>query len=149
MIERICDGTAPDIKPPVKRKATELGVHSADLIRCAVDGIGYEAYLQRTQPDWEARWENVQELISFAAGVGGLEDPEGRTESEGDEAWDGGGYPSDDESAHPVVIQGSSSTLDSDKVEPKKRPSHSTASMKKGRLSNWRSESLPAGIFRR
>ncbi|KAG8737313.1 hypothetical protein FRC10_008353 [Ceratobasidium sp. 414] len=160
VIERICDGTAPDIKPPVKRKIAELvrlirqlrkwaaeGVHAADLIRRTVDGIGYEAYLQRTQPDWEARWENVQELINFAAGVGGLEDPEGRDESEGDEAWDGGGYPSDDESAYPVVTQGSSSTVDktraSDKVEPKKRPSHSTANMKQGTLSNWRSDSLP------
>ena len=24
MIERICDGTAPDIKPPIKRKVAEL-----------------------------------------------------------------------------------------------------------------------------
>ncbi|KAH7338889.1 P-loop containing nucleoside triphosphate hydrolase protein [Rhizoctonia solani] len=75
VIERICDGTAPDIKPPIKRKVSELvrlirqlrkwaaeGILAADLIRRTVDAIGYEAYLQRTQPDWETRWENVQEL---------------------------------------------------------------------------------------
>ncbi|KAG9082540.1 hypothetical protein FRC07_014172, partial [Ceratobasidium sp. 392] len=163
VIERICDGTAPDIKPPVKRKVAELvrlirqlrkwaaeGVHAADLIRRTVDEIGYEAYLQRTQPDWETRWENVQELINFAAGVG-LEDPEDGDVSEGNEDWDKaqdeGGYPSDDENASPAVTQGSASTVDKarsrDKVEHKKPSSYSTASMKQGTLSNWRSGSLP------
>jgi len=28
--------------------------------------INYEVHLKK-QPDWETRWENVQELISFAA----------------------------------------------------------------------------------
>ncbi|CEL58888.1 hypothetical protein RSOLAG1IB_12214 [Rhizoctonia solani AG-1 IB] len=58
VIEWICDGTAPDIKPPIKRRVSELvrlirqlrewaaeGVLAADLIRRTVDGIGYEAYL--------------------------------------------------------------------------------------------------------
>ncbi|KAF8602376.1 UvrD-helicase-domain-containing protein [Ceratobasidium sp. AG-I] len=116
VIERICDGTAPDIKPPIKRKVAELvrlvrqlrkwaaeGVHAADLIRRTVEAIGYEAYLQRTQSDWEARWENVQELVNFAAGVGASEegsssDAEGGGE---DEEWDEGGYPEEDEDTRP------------------------------------------------
>jgi hypothetical protein len=29
----------------------------------------YEDHLKKTQPDWESRWENVQELINFASEV--------------------------------------------------------------------------------
>ena len=31
--------------------------------------INYEDYLRKTQQDWESRWENVQELITFASEV--------------------------------------------------------------------------------
>jgi DNA helicase II / ATP-dependent DNA helicase PcrA len=34
-----------------------------------VELLEYEDYLRRTQPDWESRWENVQELITFASEV--------------------------------------------------------------------------------
>ncbi|QRV94824.1 UvrD-like helicase carboxy-terminal domain protein [Ceratobasidium sp. AG-Ba] len=164
VIERICDGTAPDIKPPVRRKVAELvrlikelrkwaaeGVHAADLIRRTVDEIGYESYLQRTQPDWEARWENVQELINFAAGVGGMDDSQAEVDSEADEDWDEGGYPSDNEEhkvqTRPVVVRASSSGSVVDKIkdnDKKKAPSPSATSvLKQGTLSNWRSGSVP------
>lgn len=41
----------------------------SDLIRRLVELIGYEDYLRKTQPDWDTRWENVQELITFASDV--------------------------------------------------------------------------------
>lgn len=31
--------------------------------------IEYEEHLKKTQPDWESRWENVQELITMASEV--------------------------------------------------------------------------------
>jgi len=31
--------------------------------------INYEAHLRKTQQDWETRWENVKELITFASEV--------------------------------------------------------------------------------
>lgn len=31
--------------------------------------VEYEDHLRKTQPDWESRWENVQELITFAGEV--------------------------------------------------------------------------------
>ncbi len=43
-----------------------------DLIRRLVDLIDYEQHLKQAQPqDWESRWENVQELITFASEVEG------------------------------------------------------------------------------
>lgn len=39
------------------------------MIRKLVDMIGYEDHLRKTQQDWESRWENVQELITFASEV--------------------------------------------------------------------------------
>ncbi|KAL0574734.1 ATP-dependent DNA helicase srs2 [Marasmius crinis-equi] len=82
IVEKIVDGRTPDIKPPVKRKlgsfvsairtirklATE-GSSPAVLIRKLYDVIEYEDHLKKTQPDWESRWENVQELITFASDV--------------------------------------------------------------------------------
>jgi len=41
----------------------------ADLIRRLVCLTSYEDHLRRTQPDWQSRWENVQELINFASDV--------------------------------------------------------------------------------
>ncbi|TFK40400.1 P-loop containing nucleoside triphosphate hydrolase protein [Crucibulum laeve] len=77
--EKIHDGKIPDIKPPVKRKLdsfvktikilrtlTEKGTSPAELIRRLLELLDYENYLKKTQPDWESRWENVQELITFA-----------------------------------------------------------------------------------
>ncbi|KAF9003988.1 P-loop containing nucleoside triphosphate hydrolase protein [Cyathus striatus] len=77
--EKISIGRIPDIKPSAKRKLEpfvkvirtlrELAAKRtspADLIRRLLDLIDYDAHLKKTQPDWETRWENVQELISFA-----------------------------------------------------------------------------------
>ena len=36
------------------------------MVRCVVDGTSYEEYLKHAQKDFESRWENVQELLSFA-----------------------------------------------------------------------------------
>ncbi|KAJ7477279.1 P-loop containing nucleoside triphosphate hydrolase protein [Mycena galericulata] len=95
VIELIYDAKQPDIKPAVKPKlgpfvktvrtlrklATEVklallcekyahaeqGTSPADLIRRLLDLIEYEDHLKKTQPEWESRWENVQELITFAS----------------------------------------------------------------------------------
>lgn len=45
--------------------------------------LEYEDYLRRTQPDWESRWENVQELITFASEVEVGEVDEQETSAEG------------------------------------------------------------------
>lgn len=45
------------------------GTSPADLIRKLLELIEYEDHLKKTQPDWESRWENVQELITFASDV--------------------------------------------------------------------------------
>ncbi|KAF8211704.1 P-loop containing nucleoside triphosphate hydrolase protein [Mycena galopus ATCC 62051] len=82
VIERIYDAKQPDIKPAVKHKvgsfvktvralrklATE-GASPPDLIQRLLELIEYEDHLKRTQPEWESRWENVQELITFASDV--------------------------------------------------------------------------------
>jgi len=39
------------------------------MIKELVNMINYEAHLKKTQQDWETRWENVQELITFASEV--------------------------------------------------------------------------------
>ncbi|KAJ3808888.1 P-loop containing nucleoside triphosphate hydrolase protein [Lentinula aff. lateritia] len=82
LAEKIHSGTTSDIKPAVKRKigpfvssirilkqmASE-NARPSDLIRRLVELISYEDHLRKTQPDWESRWENVQELITFASDV--------------------------------------------------------------------------------
>ncbi|CAE6527716.1 unnamed protein product [Rhizoctonia solani] len=176
VIERICDGTAPDIKPPIKRKVLELvrlirqlrkwaaeGVLAADLIRRTVDAIGYEAYLQRTQPDWETRWENVQELVNFAAGVE-IPEPEDLIAEDNeaedlDNLGDTGGYPSDSEepiaggtastsasSSRPTSTKGlppmgSGKQLGKRSSRPSGSEGRDTITMKQATLSNWRSAS--------
>ncbi|ELU41157.1 ATP-dependent DNA helicase [Rhizoctonia solani AG-1 IA] len=175
VIERICDGMAPDIKPPIKRKVSELvrlirqlrkwaseGVLAADLIRRTVDDIGYEAHLQRTQPDWETRWENVQELINFAAGVE-LPEPEVlNSEDEGDNLeHDVGAYPSESEelaagsttletmsSSKPGSTKGLAATnfqKQAGKLLARSSGSQGrdTITMKQATLSSWRSASRP------
>ncbi|KAJ3866024.1 P-loop containing nucleoside triphosphate hydrolase protein [Lentinula novae-zelandiae] len=82
LAEKIHSGTTSDIKPAVKRKIgpfvssirilKQMASESArpsDLIRRLVGLISYEDHLRKTQPDWESRWENVQELITFASDV--------------------------------------------------------------------------------
>ncbi|KAJ7229193.1 P-loop containing nucleoside triphosphate hydrolase protein [Mycena pura] len=82
VIELIYDSKQPDIKPAMKHKvgpfvrtvralrklATE-GASPPDLVQRLLDLIEYEDHLKKTQPDWESRWENVQELITFASDV--------------------------------------------------------------------------------
>ncbi|KAG5634226.1 hypothetical protein H0H81_002799 [Sphagnurus paluster] len=80
IMEGICDGKLPDMKPSAKRKLTPFvktirtlrdlankGTSPADLIRKLVDLVEFESHLRKTQPDWESRWENVKELITFAS----------------------------------------------------------------------------------
>ncbi|EMD33499.1 hypothetical protein CERSUDRAFT_57154, partial [Gelatoporia subvermispora B] len=84
LVEGIYDGRIPDIKPAVKGKLGSFvlairtlrsqaqeagGEFASELIRHLLELIEYEAWLQKTQPDWESRWENVQELINFASEV--------------------------------------------------------------------------------
>ncbi|KAF8905113.1 P-loop containing nucleoside triphosphate hydrolase protein, partial [Gymnopilus junonius] len=82
LIERIHDSKLPDTKPSIKkkivsfvkairclRKLDEEKCPPSDMIRKLVDLIGYEGHLKKTQQDWESRWENVQELITFATEV--------------------------------------------------------------------------------
>ncbi|KAF9485206.1 P-loop containing nucleoside triphosphate hydrolase protein [Pholiota conissans] len=82
LVEKIHDNKVPDVKPPVKRKIVSFikiirslreldkqNTPPSDMIRKLVDVLDYEAYLKKTQQDWESRWENVQELISFASEV--------------------------------------------------------------------------------
>ncbi|EUC56724.1 ATP-dependent DNA helicase [Rhizoctonia solani AG-3 Rhs1AP] len=178
VIERICDGSTPDIKPPIKRKVSELvrlirqlrkwaaeGILAADLIRRTVDAIGYEAYLQRTQPDWQTRWENVQELVNFAAGVE-IPEPEdsiaadNEAEDLGNLEDDTGGYPSDSEEPITDTVSTSASgsrptsTQELPSTGSGKRPGKRSArpsgsegrdavTMKQATLSNWRSASRP------
>ncbi|KAF9814441.1 hypothetical protein IEO21_05105 [Rhodonia placenta] len=82
VVQRIYDGKTPDIKPPVKRKLASFlpplrelrklaqsGMQPPDLIRRFLDLIDYKSHLMKTQPDWESRWDNVQELINYASEV--------------------------------------------------------------------------------
>ncbi|KDR76278.1 hypothetical protein GALMADRAFT_225966 [Galerina marginata CBS 339.88] len=82
LVEKIYDNKVPDIKPSVKkkivsfvktirslRKLDEDKCSPSDMLRKLVDMINYEDHLKKTQQDWESRWENVQELITFASEV--------------------------------------------------------------------------------
>ncbi|KAJ8521924.1 hypothetical protein ONZ45_g1446 [Pleurotus djamor] len=82
VVELIHAGKQPDIKPPIKRKIASfvdtiqslrtLALNDAspmDIIRRLIELIGYEQHLKQAHPDWESRWENVQELITFASEV--------------------------------------------------------------------------------
>ncbi|KAF8839623.1 UvrD-helicase-domain-containing protein [Paxillus ammoniavirescens] len=91
IVEQICDHKRPDLKLSVRRKVAPFvstirtlrklaaeGRPPSELIRTLLKSIQYEEHLKKTQPDWELRWENVQELINFASedvgdcGVGSL-----------------------------------------------------------------------------
>ncbi|KAG2070745.1 UvrD-helicase-domain-containing protein [Suillus decipiens] len=80
LVERIHDSVIPDLKPPVKRKVQSFvdvirslkssathGMEPAQLISELTKLIEYQAHLKKSQPDWDTRWENVQELINFAS----------------------------------------------------------------------------------
>ncbi|TFK81255.1 UvrD-helicase-domain-containing protein [Polyporus arcularius HHB13444] len=82
VVERIVDGKIPDIKPPVKkklghfvgvirdmRKFANEGMSPSKLIQSFLELINYGEHLRKTQPDYESRWDNVQELINFATEV--------------------------------------------------------------------------------
>lgn len=45
------------------------GVSTPDLIRNLLQCIDYQQHLRRTQSDWESRWQNVEELITFASEI--------------------------------------------------------------------------------
>ena len=64
--------------------------------------VQYEAYLQKTQEDWENRWENVKELINFASemedDLGGQSfDIESPAPDKGEDDWMDGGEDEYDE----------------------------------------------------
>ncbi|KAF5327158.1 hypothetical protein D9619_004893 [Psilocybe cf. subviscida] len=80
VVERIHDNKIPDIKPAIKRKIAsfikvirtlrkldEENTPPSEMIRKLLTMIDYEEYLRKTQQDWDSRWENVQELITFAS----------------------------------------------------------------------------------
>ncbi|KAI0326647.1 UvrD-helicase-domain-containing protein [Cubamyces sp. BRFM 1775] len=82
VVERIMDGTVPDVKPPVKKKLSGFvdtirilrkhaneGIAPSKLINALTDSIKYKEHLAKTQPDADNRWDNVQELINFASEV--------------------------------------------------------------------------------
>lgn len=54
--------------------------------------IDYQGHLTKTQPDWESRWDNVQELINFASEVAANQTPRASTprpeDGFSDEEWD-------------------------------------------------------------
>ena len=41
-------------------------METARLIGKLLELIDYQAHLKKAQPDFDTRWENVQELINFA-----------------------------------------------------------------------------------
>ncbi|KAJ9478245.1 ATP-dependent DNA helicase SRS2 [Pseudozyma hubeiensis] len=79
LVERVVSGGKnPGIKPAMKkglkdlveavgavREAAKKGTPVAQLLETLIEKINYENYL-KAQPDYEARWGNVQELISFS-----------------------------------------------------------------------------------
>lgn len=79
LAESIVDGgSSITVKPALKknlatfvgivrklRRAALKGTSVADLIRLTIEKTNYEEYL-RPQPDFDQRWENVQELVSCA-----------------------------------------------------------------------------------
>lgn len=79
LAERVVGGGKnPGIKPAMKkglkhlveaveavREAADAGSSVSELIELLIEKINYENYL-KAQPDYEARWGNVQELISFS-----------------------------------------------------------------------------------
>lgn len=79
LVERVVQGGKnPGIKPAMKkglkdlveaveavRQAASAGTPVAQLIEALIEKINYENYL-KAQPEYEARWGNVQELISFS-----------------------------------------------------------------------------------
>ncbi|KAJ3548442.1 hypothetical protein NM688_g5299 [Phlebia brevispora] len=80
VVERIHDGKLPDIKPPVKRKASSFVEVIRVLRKMAVEGakpgalatklielIEYQEHLKKHHDDWESRWDNVEELVNFAS----------------------------------------------------------------------------------
>lgn len=82
LLEGIFDMRLPDNKPSIRKKITTFvqvmrklqksakeGMGPSDLISQLLDLVQYEDHLRKTQPDWETRWENVKELITFAKEV--------------------------------------------------------------------------------
>ena len=56
------------------------------LITALVELVGYQEHLRKTQPDYESRWENVQELINFASEVeNGMDASVGKQMAEAEE----------------------------------------------------------------
>ncbi|KAF8149889.1 P-loop containing nucleoside triphosphate hydrolase protein [Crassisporium funariophilum] len=82
VVEKIHDNRIPDIKPPIRRKLASFVqtirtlrrlvaecTPPSELIHRLVEMIDFESHLRKTQQDWESRWENVKELITFASEV--------------------------------------------------------------------------------
>ncbi|KAJ2914061.1 hypothetical protein MD484_g6352, partial [Candolleomyces efflorescens] len=82
LLEGINDMRIPDNKPSIRKKVSAFiqvfkklrllaqnGMGPSDLINHLLDLIQYQDHLRKTQQDWETRWENVKELITFAKEV--------------------------------------------------------------------------------
>ncbi|KAK4688393.1 ATP-dependent DNA helicase UvrD/PcrA, partial [Tremellales sp. Uapishka_1] len=98
--ERITDGDKlpTGLKPAIKkslasfvgivrklRRAAVKNTEVADLIKLILDKTSYEDHLRKTQPDFDQRWENVQELISHSVNVAQdiIREKEGKVETDG------------------------------------------------------------------
>lgn len=79
LLEQVSDQHRMSLRPAVVKgvqafvqiihtlqKAAQGGASVSDLLQLLLTKSGYETYL-RANDDFESRWENVQELISFAA----------------------------------------------------------------------------------
>ncbi|KAF7777665.1 hypothetical protein Agabi119p4_3737 [Agaricus bisporus var. burnettii] len=95
LVQNICDNRIPDLKPPIKRKLGNFikviqklkifaseGMSPPDLLHQLLELVDYENHLKKTQKDWESRWENVKELITFASEVNTDSPPLGEEELE-------------------------------------------------------------------
>ncbi|RXW21277.1 hypothetical protein EST38_g4588 [Candolleomyces aberdarensis] len=103
LLEGIHDTKIPDSKPSIRKKissfiqvmkklrlAAQNGMAPSDLIHQLLDLTQYQDHLRRTQQDWETRWENVKELITFAKEVEGQNSRDSAMHTEQDDlALDG------------------------------------------------------------
>ncbi|WVN90725.1 uncharacterized protein L203_105967 [Cryptococcus depauperatus CBS 7841] len=60
--------TFVDIIRKLKR-AAQKGTPVSDLIKFIIEKTGYEGYLRISQQDFDSRWENIQELITYSVTV--------------------------------------------------------------------------------
>ena len=80
VIEHIYDGRMSDVKPSCKgkiapfvevvralRQLAAAGENPGTIIEFLLELVEYRAYLKDRHTNWDIRWENVQDLVSFAS----------------------------------------------------------------------------------